>query len=79
MNRLLTAALFIASVMVMSTTINTPASAIVYWCKDGTQVSNSKSCKSHSGCCQTARAVPAGASTKNSSIFDRWGNMKGKK
>jgi hypothetical protein len=84
MNRLLTAAFNIGCAMVMSAAISTPASAIVYWCKDGTQVSNSKACKSHNGCCQTMRATPTGASTmgagtKNSSIFDRWGNEKSKK
>ena len=80
MKILLMAALFLASVMAMSTTVSTPAHAVVYWCKDGTQVSNKKSCDGggHGGCCQVRvphagdntgdnrqRAVPVDAKGRN--------------
>jgi hypothetical protein len=62
MKILLMAALFLASVMAMSTTVSTPAYA-VYWCNDGTQVTYPKSCNfgGHGGCCQTGYIHPRGA------------------
>jgi hypothetical protein len=83
--RFFVTALFMTSAMVGLALMSAPASARTYWCKDGTAVTYTSSCKSHGGCCQSLRkplpvangrvlrqAEPNGSNA----IFDRWGNLK---